>query len=400
MKGLFTRKHSWIVVYVLIISMLVFTGCGNNSNTNSSEAVNASESSNSNEMSKSQTSEQAGTTTEVESNDEKGTAETAANTEANVNTSTNTEPSPSTSTETTTNVESEGKSPEKAISPEPKKIEIVDLAGNVVVLDKPQERVIALGTADMEIVYALGSEVVGRTTIAGKINPPEAESVPEVGDLVSIDLEKIAALNPDLIIVHKQLNANSIPALKAMGINVIATGSANIDDIYYTIEIIGKALGKDAEATSLIENMQSKISKISVKRENPVRALIVFGMPGQWMVALPNSLSGNFLEIAGGHNVASDFPKIDEYPQYANINTEKIIEANPDIIFLISPGAPKAVMKSFQTEMDKNPVWQFTNAIRNDHFVLLPNHLFGSNPGPRVVDSLEFLIEELNKVSK
>ncbi|AOZ94784.1 hypothetical protein LPB68_18100 [Paenibacillus crassostreae] len=278
-------------------------------------------------------------------------------------------------------------------------IEVTDLAGNVVKLDKVPERVIALSAGDMEIVYALGGTVVGRTTVSDTVNPPEAEDVPELGNMMNLSLEKIASLNPDLIIAHQQLNAKSVPALKEMGVNVLLTGASTLDDIYKTIDIIGTVMQKNSEADTLIKKIEDKVKSVN-KSENPVRALIVFGVSGNWMVALPNSLSGNLLEVAGGVNIAKDYPQLEKYSQYAQLNTERILEANPDAIFLISPGPAKVAMDSFTKEMENNPAWQSIDAVKNGHFVLLPNSLFGSNPGPRVVESIDFFIEELEKVKQ
>lgn len=82
------------------------------------------------------------------------------------------------------------------------------------------------------------------------------------------------------------------------------------------------------------------------EKKSDVKALLVYGAPGTYLAALPTSLSGNILEKTGGKNIAADFPEMKEYPQYAQLSVERIIEANPDVIYLITHGDPNSVKKS------------------------------------------------------
>ena len=72
-----------------------------------------------------------------------------------------------------------------------------------------------------------------------------------------------------------------------------------------------------------------------------MKALLVYGAPGTYLAALPASLSGDILEKQAEKYIASDFPETKEYPQYAQLSVERIIEANPDVIYLITHGDPK-----------------------------------------------------------
>ncbi|BBP93200.1 hypothetical protein BsIDN1_68180 [Bacillus safensis] len=62
----------------------------------------------------------------------------------------------------------------------------------------------------------------------------------------------------------------------------------------------------------------------------------MYGAPGTYMAALPQSLSGDLLHIAGGANIAENEPALEKFPQYAQINAEKVIEADPDLILLMT----------------------------------------------------------------
>src|SRR5690625_7583692 len=95
------------------------------------------------------------------------------------------------------------------------------------------------------------------------------------------------------------------------------------------------------------------------------------------MVALPTSLTGNMLEAVGGYNIAKDYPKLERFPQYAQLDTEKILEADPKLILLITPGDSEKAKESLSKEMEKNPTWKSVAAVESGNIVALTNELFG-----------------------
>lgn len=147
--------------------------------------------------------------------------------------------------------------------------------------------------------------------------------------------------------------------------------------------------------------IDDKIATIqSTQDGEKIRVLLIYGAPGTNMAALPNSLGGNILELAGGENIASDYPSLDMYPQYAQLNTERIIESNPQIILLMSHGNPEEVKSSFEKEMSSAAGWNELDAVKNEEFHILPSDLFGTNPGTQIVDALDYLDELLQDVKE
>lgn len=271
-------------------------------------------------------------------------------------------------------------------------ISVTDLEGQTTQFNSPPKRIIALSAGDLETIYALGGEVVGRPIIRGEI-PEDFKDIPEIGTSKEINMEKIISLDPDLVIAHPELNANEIPTLEGMGIDVMQTGADNIKEIQASIQMFGNILQKENEAKILNENINQKIEALHTDEE--LRTLLVFGVPGTLMVALSDTLSGDVLEASGGYNIAKDFPELDDYPGYAQLEMEKILEADPEVIFLVTPGPPELAKESLNEEIEKNPAWKSVTAVKNDHIVQLPNTLFGANPGAKVVESLDYLHQKI-----
>ncbi|MFJ5624264.1 ABC transporter substrate-binding protein [Peribacillus loiseleuriae] len=277
---------------------------------------------------------------------------------------------------------------------------MTDHANRELMFDDPPLRIVSLVQGDMEIVHSLGAEIVGRPTVSSDVLPKELADIEEVGTAHEADFEKIISLKPDLIIGHAGLNMKDVSTAEALGLNIFLTNSNSYETIIEVISMYGKILDRENEANEMIAEIEEKKSSI---QSNPlhkkVKALIVYGTTDLFLAALPTSLSGNLLDIVGGENIASNLPGIDSYPDYAQLSMERVIEANPDVIYFITHGDPDAVKEKFKLELKSNPAWNKVNAFEHDNFVFLPYELFGTSPGPKVADSLRYLRESLESIA-
>jgi iron complex transport system substrate-binding protein len=278
-------------------------------------------------------------------------------------------------------------------------VSIQDFAGRSVTFQTVPRKIVALSNGDMDIVYALGGEVVGRPTSTVPVAIKEAANVEQIGTTHGIDLEKIARLSPDVVLGNHPMNTKDIPAIEGIGSKMILTSANSIDDIKKQIRLFGQLLQKDTKADELIHAIDEKLKEIktSDSAAKP-RVLLVYGAPGTYMAALNNSLSGNMLVMAGGENIAADYPKLENYPQYAQLNTEKIIKSNPQLILLMSHGNPEQVKDGFLKEMQQNAAWNSLDAVKENRVEVLPSDLFGTNPGTRVIEALDLLKKLLQAV--
>ncbi|WP_078579688.1 ABC transporter substrate-binding protein [Salipaludibacillus agaradhaerens] len=270
---------------------------------------------------------------------------------------------------------------------------IDDFAEQTITFQQAPERIAALSNGDMDIIYALGGSLVGRPTTSFDLVIEEAEEVEQIGSTHEIDLEKLTYVQPDVVLGHTQMNAKDVPTIQGLGAQIVLTDAQSVDDIREQVLLFGQMLQKEDEAAQIVETITHKVSEIqSVTHNESVNVLLVYGAPGTYMAALPNSLSGDLLDIAGANNIASDFDRLEAYPQYAQINTERVVEANPDYILIMSHGNSDEVKDGFLKEMEQNAAWSEINAVKNNHIELLPSDLFGTNPGTRVTEALDLLV--------
>ncbi|MGM0845059.1 MAG: ABC transporter substrate-binding protein [Bacillota bacterium] len=277
-------------------------------------------------------------------------------------------------------------------------VTVTDHAQRELTFEEHPSRIVSLVGADMEIIHALGGEIVGRPTSHGPVIPAELAGVEEVGNSHQVDYEKIASLEPDLVIGHARLNMKDVETAESLGINVMLTAMDGYENILETIELYGQVLGKEDKASELVKSIQDKKASIEPAKEE-VKALVVFGSTESMMAALPNSFAGNLVEHMGITNIASDLPGIEKYPTYAQLSMEHVLKENPDVVYFIAHGDAEAVKGKFEEEIKSNPAWENVNALKNGNLVILPPALFSSNPGPRVTESLEFLSESIQSMN-
>lgn len=273
---------------------------------------------------------------------------------------------------------------------------VTDFAGRELTFDQPVERVASLVVGDLDIVHALGGEIVGRPSVQGEFYLTDLADVEQIGTTHEIDFEKIISVKPDLVIGNAGFNAKNISTAESLGIKMLLTDSKSFDAIIESIELYGQILNKEEKAQELIESLEAKKEEIlATPLENELKVLVIYGTPDSLYAALPNSLSGSLLEMLGANNIADGLPKIENYPDYAQLSMERIVKANPDVIYFITHGNADAVKDKFESELKSNPSWESVNALKNDQLIFLPDDLFSSNPGTRVVEALQFLKDSL-----
>ncbi len=250
-------------------------------------------------------------------------------------------------------------------------------------LNKIPERIISLAPNITETIYALGLEnkLVGTTPYC--TFPEAAYTIQKVGGFGQYNYEAIVTLNPDLVILHKEYDADK-KRLDGLGIPYLETGSYFIADILQTITDIGTACGAEPQASDLTANLNRRIAVLSNHQENHQRVLLTFNGSADAEVEQVHAfgtecIHNELLELAGGINVVSG-----TLP-YSVLSREAILRLNPDIIIELAPGQP---------EVD-NPikVWKkFTavNAVKNKQVYYLTGD-YTCIPGPRFIQTLEDL---------
>ena len=234
------------------------------------------------------------------------------------------------------------------------------------------ERIISLAPNITETIYALGLEekLVGDTPYC--LYPAAARTLPKVGGFGSFNYEAIVSLRPDLVILHKEYDAEK-ERLAELGIPILETGTYFIADILETIRKIGDACGAEKQATELIQGLEKRINELQASNEHipPPRVLLLFGSELDPIQAFgPQCIHSELLKIAGGENV------IKTKLPFVTLSHEAVIRLDPDLIIQLAPEAK--VQSPPSNSLTDCPVYLLTN----DYTCI---------PGPRFIQTLEDL---------
>ena len=201
---------------------------------------------------------------------------------------------------------------------------------------KPQ-RIVSTAPSITETLFALGvgDKVVGVSRFCNY--PSEVQKLPKVGSYIKPDVEAIARLVPDLVILQ-QSQTDVSERLKALHLSYIVVPHSTLEDIYTEIQIIGKAAGVPDRSVNLIAQLRSSLNTIQAKAKNmpSPRVLVIVdrqqGTLNNLIAVGPDNYVNQVLEIAGGRNVLEQ-PGL---PQYPRISLETVLRENPDVIIDLS----------------------------------------------------------------
>ena len=284
-----------------------------------------------------------------------------------------------------------------------------------------KKRVLSLLSSTTEVVYALGCEdqLVGRSHECDY--PPAVMTLPictkpkfnvdgssiEVDGQVKsilqnalsvyyINEDLLKELKPDIIFTQSQCEVCAVSEkdVKSVvknitGINpdIISVEPNSVKDIFKDIKIIAEALNVVDKGADLIDFMKNRIRTLKksydVKSELTVAAI-------EWID--PLMAAGNWvpelIEMAGGINLFGEAGKHSPWMEYKDL-----IEKDPHTIIIMPCGYN--IQKSI-IEIDsliKQKGWKEINAVQNDKVYIIDGNQFFNRPGPRIIESLEILIE-------
>lgn len=261
-------------------------------------------------------------------------------------------------------------------------VTVTDDAGRDVTIEAKPERIVSLAPANTEIVAELGAldRLVGVTTYCDY--PAEVAEIEKIGDFMQPNLEAIAALDPDLVLVTTGVQSEVIGQLEALGASVVAIDPQTLDALYISIGTAGAAIGEPDAADAVVESMRIQIGEIGEKVEGaPVRCFLEIAQDPLFTVG-SGTLLNDLIEHAGGENVVAE----DGYVAYS---VEQLIAANPEV-YLATKGS-----MSNPSDITGRPGYENLSAVASGRVYLLDDNLV-SRPGPRVVEGIRQIAEALH----
>lgn len=256
--------------------------------------------------------------------------------------------------------------------------------GAVEVAERPTA-IISLSPTSTEMLFAIGAgdQVIAVDEFSNY--PDEAPTTDLSG--YEPNVEAIAALNPDLVIVSDDLN-DIVAALTAIQVPVIHHPAAgSLEDTYSQIGQLGVATGNLSAAASLVASMQSEIEGMVEAVGEVGEALTYYHeLDGTLFSITSETFIGQVYAMVGLENIADAAGGAESgYPQ---LSAEYIIDSDPDLIFL----ADTKCCGETPDTVAARPGWNQLTAVANQTVIPLDDDI-GSRWGPRIVDLLAEIVE-------
>ncbi|AAT60885.1 iron compound ABC transporter, iron compound-binding protein [[Bacillus thuringiensis] serovar konkukian str. 97-27] len=255
------------------------------------------------------------------------------------------------------------------------------------VKSESKERIVATTVAVTEIMDALEVDLVGVPT-SSKTLPKRYKGLPEVGNPMSPDMEKVKSLKPSEVLSVTTLEYELKPVFDGVGMKANFVDLTSLKNMQNAISNLGKKYGREKQAEAVVTKLDKKVASIQkeVKGKKEPTVLILLGVPGSYLVATEHSYIGDLVKQLGGKNIVQG-----EQVEYLASNTEYLKKADPDIILRAAHGMPDEVVKMFDKEFKTNDIWKHFAAVKNNRVYDLEERLFGTTGNLAAIEALDEL---------
>jgi iron complex transport system substrate-binding protein len=272
-------------------------------------------------------------------------------------------------------------------------ISLTDGLGRQVNLASPAQKILSLTPSNTEMLFAVkaNSQVIGRDEFSDY--PLEAKNLPSVGgSMGNYDLERIASLQPDLILAEVGMNTpEQVQSMEKLGLTVYCVADPiQFEDLYANIQFIGKLTGHEQDASLLVSSLKVRADAVTTSiAKTTERPLVYYELdasdPSKPWTFGPGSFISALIHLAGGKSIGETLTSL-----YAQISLETLLIQNPDII-LVREGIGSAT----PADIAQRDGWESINAVQQNHIYTIDANII-TRPGPRLVDGLETIARLLH----
>lgn len=257
-------------------------------------------------------------------------------------------------------------------------VELRQASGELLALEQTAGRIVTLSPHLAELVYAAGAGSTLLATVEYSEFPHEATALPRIGDAFRLDIERIVALHPDLVIAWDSGNPRAAQEqLRELGLAVWSVEIREPAEIAATLQDIGRAADTSAIAEQAAATLRERLRQLH-ERYREVAPLDYFYQVDARPLYTINGehLISKGLSLCGGRNIFGDQPGL-----AFQVAHESVITADPDVLFAPHPAGLADPLAAWRK-------WPNLRAVQSDALFLLPADEI-SRATPRWLDSLE-----------
>lgn len=262
-------------------------------------------------------------------------------------------------------------------------VTVTDDDGNIVTLEKPAQRVISLAPHITELLFAAGggSHVVGVMSYSDY--PAAARKIPQVGSNRELDLERIIALKPDLIVAwpHGE-SERQVEMARKLRIPMFHSEPRKLDDIPNDVAKLGHLMGTDEAANRTADELRRRLAELRKRYASRPAVRSFYQVWDKPLYTLNGRhIISDALRLCGGKNIFEGLSVTAPV-----VNVEAVLQANPEVIF--------ATAEKNYGGVGMWKAYPGLTAVRNGNLFTVDGNLL-NRAGPRMIAGAAQLCEKL-----
>ena len=268
-------------------------------------------------------------------------------------------------------------------------VRVHDIDGNPVVLAQPARRVISLAPHLTELMFTVGAGDAMVGTVEYADFPAQARRVPRVGDNALLDLERIVALQPDLLLVWRHGNSpQQLERLAALHVPTYASEARSLADIARTLRDLGTLAGTAPVAEQRATAFEAAVAHLRARHVGQRRLRVFYQIWDQPLITINGEhLISQLLDVCGADNVFAEQRLLTP-----TVSAEAVLWADPDAIVAgwsdsYGGSGPLAVWRPLQS----------MRAVRQGHLLQVDPDLL-HRQSDRVIGGARELCDKLDAV--
>lgn len=263
---------------------------------------------------------------------------------------------------------------------------VADALGRTVTVPRPVRRVACVSSDALEALRILGAGDLAVAVTDTVAREPEfwgrLAALPVVGSWQEVDLERLAALKPDLILAYAKSPGQELEAqLGPLGITVLRLDFYRPSTLEREIEVLGEILDRQAQARAFLDWHRAVLAKVAAARAaDPNIPRVYLESYSPFVAFGPGSGGAELARLAGAENIAKDLRV--PFPQ---VTPEWVLHSDPDVIVKAVPfavygdnGRPR--MEKALDEVRGRQGWGNMRAVRQGRVCVLSGDLSSGPP--------------------
>jgi len=260
-------------------------------------------------------------------------------------------------------------------------IVMTDDAGHRLELARPAQRIVSLTPHLTELLFEAGAgdRVVG--TVAHSDYPQAARAIVRVGDARALDIERILALTPDLIVAWRSGSPlRQVHRLRSLGLSVYLDEPGHLDDIAATIERLGRLAGTSSTAVQNARRFRERLARIREDHANRREVRVFYQIWDRPLLTVSSRhVIDDALRSCGARNIFTAQRVLVPRP-----DREAVLSADPEAIIAADGSGTR------QTRLQGWTAWPELQAVRLKNLFTLDPDLMHRH-SPRILDGVEAL---------